>query len=182
MLGNLNVKNARITGDLLIMQFGTGTANTAKELVELVNKKNLNKKQTIITVKEFKKSRSLSANGYMWLLCDKLAQKIKYITKEDVYRNAVRQAGKCMVDIVKKEAFYDWEKLWSNIGTGWFLVELGDSDVKGYVDVEEYIGSSEYNSEEMARLIDYIVQECKEHGIETMPPEELKSLCEAWGK
>jgi hypothetical protein len=32
----------------------------------------------------------------------------------------------------------------------------------------------------MSRLIDMVVQDCKEQGIETMPPAELQRLVEEW--
>ena len=41
-------------------------------------------------------------------------------------------------------------------------------------------GSHTYNSAEMAQLIDMTVSECKSLGIETLPPEELKRMYEAW--
>ena len=33
----------------------------------------------------------------------------------------------------------------------------------------------------MSRLIDYIVDEAKELGIETLPPEQLNAMKESWG-
>ena len=33
----------------------------------------------------------------------------------------------------------------------------------------------------MARLVDWIVEEAKGLGIETLPPNELKSMKESWG-
>ena len=44
-----------------------------------------------------------------------------------------------------------------------------------------YYGSSFYSVEEMAHLIDLVVQDCKELGIETIPPEELERLKNMWG-
>lgn len=34
----------------------------------------------------------------------------------------------------------------------------------------------------MSRLVDFIVQECKQLDIEVMPKAELDSLIESWGK
>ena len=34
----------------------------------------------------------------------------------------------------------------------------------------------------MSKLIDLVVQECKQQGIETKNPSELKSLLESWDK
>lgn len=43
-------------------------------------------------------------------------------------------------------------------------------------------GSSEYNTKEMSHLIDGIVSECRELGIETLPPMELERMMAAYGK
>ena len=50
------------------------------------------------------------------------------------------------------------------------------SKLKGYTNVITYYGSSSYNTREMTRLIDLIVQECQQLEIETKSVEEIKSL------
>ncbi len=42
-------------------------------------------------------------------------------------------------------------------------------------------GSSDYDSREMSKLIDGLVAEAKELGIETLTPEELHEMNERWG-
>ena len=44
--------------------------------------------------------------------------------------------------------------------------------------VRAYYGSSTYNTRQMSRLIDLVVQDAKALGVETMAPEELASLLE----
>ena len=41
-------------------------------------------------------------------------------------------------------------------------------------------GSSTYDTEEMSRLIDGLVDECKDAGIETLPPDELERMMKAY--
>lgn len=43
-----------------------------------------------------------------------------------------------------------------------------------------YHGSSTYDTAQMSRLIDNIVQDCKALGIETMTPDKLSILKEEW--
>lgn len=43
-----------------------------------------------------------------------------------------------------------------------------------------YYGSSCYNSKQMARLIDAVLQDCEAGGIETMPRKEIDSLVNSW--
>lgn len=50
-----------------------------------------------------------------------------------------------------------------------------------YVKGLAYFGSSTYNTKEMSVLIDSIVCEAKELGIETATPEELERMKREWG-
>lgn len=50
-----------------------------------------------------------------------------------------------------------------------------------YLEVHAYFGSSMYDSAQMAKLIDFLVQTAKDMDIETMPEEELNSLLSSWG-
>ena len=43
-----------------------------------------------------------------------------------------------------------------------------------------YYGSSSYNTAEMSKLIELIVQECKQLGIETKSKAEIESLIRSW--
>lgn len=43
-------------------------------------------------------------------------------------------------------------------------------------------GSSTYNTAEMSVLIDGLVSECREQGIETLPPIELERMMELYEK
>lgn len=54
--------------------------------------------------------------------------------------------------------------------------------MNGFTNVITYYGSSSYNTAEMSKLIELIVQECKQLGIETKPKAEIDSLLESWDK
>ena len=128
-----------------------------------------------IKVAKKKKRRSLDSNAYFWILVDKLSQKLN-LSKEDVYRNAIRNIGGVSeIVCVRNEAV---EKLcagWSKNGIGW-QTDTMPSKIDGCTNVVLYYGSSTYNQEQMTRLIDNIVQDCKAVGIETLSPLELARL------
>ncbi|MGP2527446.1 hypothetical protein ACTUHY_05705 [Acidaminococcus sp. LBK-2] len=131
---------------------------------------------------EFKRARmkrSLSANAYAWVLLDKLAQKLK-VSKIDVYREHIRLYGTFQMLRMKAEAFDRFREIWESNGIGYIAEAL--SEENGEKEILAYPGTSQYNTAEMARFIDGLVTECREQGIETMEPERLKSLVEAWGK
>ena len=110
----------------------------------------------------------------------KLSAKL-HITPTEVYIEAIRAiGGNYYVTPIKNEAVLHYKRIWEAHGLGWICEEMGDSKLDGYTNVISYYGSSEYDTQQMSRLIDLIVMECKEQGIETMTPRELALLKEGW--
>lgn len=131
-----------------------------------------------IEIKEHKEKRSLSANSYAWVLINLLAEKLN-IPAVEVYREYVKDLNVCKQMTLPKEEYSTLKTAWNMLGLGW-LVEQLDITSKDEIIANFYYGSSTYNSKQMARLIDNIIQDCKENGIEILPPEELKRMCEQW--
>ena len=52
-------------------------------------------------VKEYKEKRSLDANAYAWVLLGKLQDRL-HISKEDIYRDLIRNIGSYEVVPIKK--------------------------------------------------------------------------------
>ena len=132
-----------------------------------------------------RKQRSLDANAYMWKLVTNIAEKLQndkvYVAKEEVYRKHIRLVGVYEPLALKEEAVERFTEQWAKHGTGW-LTEVVDSSLNGCKKVFAYYGSSTYTTEEMARLIESVIQDCMALGIETMPKAELESLLNQWGK
>lgn len=134
-------------------------------------------KEWAVEFKPIRKKRSLSANAYAWVLMEKLAQKLG-IPKQEVYREQIRLYGNSYIAVINKADLKRFKETWTGNGLGWIVEPLNESF--GNVEVLTYPGTSTYNTAEMARFIDGLVTECREQGIETMEPERLKSLVEAW--
>lgn len=66
------------------------------------------------------------------------------------------------------------------LGTGWITEQVDYTQDGSQVVIRAYYGSSQYNTKQMSRLIDEIVSDCKEHGIETLTPNELARMKEEW--
>ncbi len=134
------------------------------------------------TIKEYRPKRSLDANAYLWTLCGKLAE-VLGLTKEYIYRDAIRDAGQCDVIVIDKDAAETFMRRWEGHGIGWFCDKVNrlGVDMKNSETLFVYSGSSTYNTKEMARLIDYAVERCKEQDIETLTPRELSLLKSEWG-
>lgn len=136
-------------------------------------------------IKEWRERRSLDANAYMWVLIGKIAAAVSGkgtpVSPDDVYRAAIRDVGdNYEVMPVKTERVERWKEIWESNGTGWICEELGKSRIDGYTNVRSFYGSSTYDKAQMARLIDIVVQDCKQLGIETLPPDELAAMEAEW--
>ena len=132
-----------------------------------------------------RKKRSVDANDYCWVLCTKIAEKLQdgkaIVTKEEVYRKHIAAVGVYEALAIREEAVERFTEEWAKRGTGW-LTQVVDSKLPGTKKVFAYYGSSTYNTQEMSRLIESIIQDCMALGIETLPPEVLESLLTQWGK
>ena len=121
-----------------------------------------------------KEGRSISANNYFWKLADSLAKKLR-TTKEEVYREAIRNVGVFYeLSFAEPEAVAEFEKIWKKHGTGWIIEKLDDTTIHAYK------GSSVYRTDEMARLIDFVQDECIRQKIEIRPKEEVEALLKSW--
>lgn len=154
------------------------TINEKEALPHIAELQNVEKLS--ITAKKYRPKRSLDSNGYLWILCDKIAYKLKS-TKEEVYRKAINEVGVFDSMLVTEEAVDDFITRWNSSGLGNYAEVTHDSKKNpGCKIVRVYFGSSTYNTVEMARLIDYIVDEAKGLGIETLTPSELERLKATW--
>ena len=131
-------------------------------------------------VKEYKEKRSLDSNAYAWVLLGKLQDKL-HIPKEDIYKDLIRNIGSYVIVPIKDEAVERFRQSWSKHGLGW-ITETMKSKLEGFTNVVAYYGSSVYNTAEMSRLIELIVQECKQLDIETKSQAEIDSLLKEWDK
>lgn len=176
-----------LTGKIkdLAMDIKTGKATltlTVNEKQAAIDTYNRLAKEDVLTIKlaKWRQKRSLDANAYFWILADKLAQRLN-IPKEDIYRNAIKEiGGNCEIVCVKNEAVEKLKIGWQH-GIGW-LTDTFPSKLDGCTNVILYYGSSTYNTEQMSRLINNIVEECKAQGIETKTPQQIDEMLSLWGQ
>lgn len=163
---------ARDGGYLLIIATRENVGNLYDELHEV---------DVDVTVKKHREKRSLDANAYSWVLLDKLAEATG-TPKSEIYRREVRDVGGNTETVCVREKSV--QKLcdgWNKNGIGW-QTEVMDSKIDGCKNVVLYYGSSTFDTKQMSRMIDNIVQDCKELGIETLTPQQLDALKEEWGR
>lgn len=132
-------------------------------------------KEFTINIKEYRKKRTLSQNAYLWVLLDEIGKKLR-LNKEQVYKSYIKDYGIFEVLPIKNEAVDRFTNNWAKNGLGWFTQELGKSKLDGYTNLIAYYGTSTYNTQELNRVLDAIIEECKELGIQTLTKEEISLL------
>lgn len=145
---------------------------------ELKNENKLN-----IELKKYRKHRSLDANSYFWKLLTELCELAEIDTTEE-YKRRVKELGIFKQFRIETDDVKTFEKVWTDRGIAWFC-EIADTEYLENVEfkiINAYYGSSSYNSKQMSRLIDGVVQDCKIYGIETKPQAEIESLLKEWDK
>ena len=139
-------------------------------------------KKMTVEIKEKRGGRSLDANAYCWLLCTKIADiKGLRLKKTQVYKQAIRDYGVTLVMPIKNDLLKDIIRWHENSGLGNSCDVLGESKIKGYTNVMMYYGSSGYDTKQMSVLIDGLVADAQDLGIETMTPNELAEMKALWG-
>lgn len=141
-----------------------------------------------VEITEHKNRRSLDANAYCWGLIDQLAVELSkngpVVSPKEIYRNMIKDVGgNSKIVPIREDAVESWEKLWTSGHDGRSCDDLGEcATIPGYHNVKCYLGSSDFDTKQMSRLIDLVVQECKQLDIETKTPRELSLLKEDWGR
>ena len=161
---------ASLVGDTLVIVLNGANRH---ELESLEQGKDYRIKLTKWTEK-----RSLNANAYAFVLCTKIAQAIGS-SKDEVYEQMLQAYGTVDEDfppitVIAGADMTITKEHWLRIDTR----KVGGKDFDCYLRIK---GSSEMDKKEMAHFIDGIVFECKQLGIETLPPDELERLKEQWG-
>lgn len=138
------------------------------------------KDETVAAVfKKYRPPRSLDANAYAWVLIQKLSEATGLPTS-DIYRESIRSiGGNAKIVCAQQKDVEDIKADWESHGLGW-QVEQFDSKIDGCVNLILYSGSSCYDTAQMSRLIDTLIEDCREFNIETLPPDKLAGLMEEW--
>lgn len=121
--------------------------------------------------------------GYCWLLCDKIAKELSkesVITKEAIYKDAIKQIGSFEPMIIEEKAYENFKRIWEKQGLGFLVNEVSRKDK--CIKVHCYYGSSTYDSKEMSLLISLLVELAESLNIETKSQNEIDSLLKEWNK
>lgn len=136
-------------------------------------------KQYTVEIKEYRETRTRTANNFLWAILDKCAEKL-HTTKEELYRKYIPSVG----------TFRDWDlpedkvgtfcHAWESQGTGWVTERVDYAGDGNLITIRAYYGSSTYTKKRMSRLIDMVVEEAKELGVDCMTEKERSLLIDKW--
>lgn len=142
-----------------------------------------------IEVKKYQAKRSLDANAYYWQLLTKVSEAI-HVSKPYEHNRMLRRYGQ--IALFDGKAAYivlpDTEQVEQQIEESETYHLKPTSEVRTGKDNMMYRtymmlrGSSDYDTKEMSILIDGLVSEAKEVGIETLPPRELERMMSLYEK
>ena len=136
-----------------------------------------------IEIKKHREKRSTNANAYFHVLVGKIADKLniskakcKNILLGKYGQREILDDGPIILSIYEYIDMYEREDI--------HCIPVGHGMVNGK-DFTHWVvlkPSHEYDTKEMSILIDGTVSDAKDLGIETLTPEELKRMEEAWGR
>ena len=144
---------------------------------------NIEQKALDIKVTQHREKRTMSQNSYYWVLIGKLAaaQRISvarlhnlllrdvclpFIVDGKVAMQPIPNTDKAENEVLEAETFH----LKPTSG----VIKGADGDIYRWYIVLR--GSSTFNTQEMTVLLDRLIDECKESGIETATPWELAQM------
>ena len=140
----------------------------------------LDNKDLKIKVTKVTKPRSLDANAYFHVLCDKLRQKLgismahmKNILITSYGQVEYLEEGQALIYKTNAPVEYIQELEEAHLK----FITVGDDGAYWY---KVYRGSHTYDSREMHVLLEGTIAEAKEQGIETKTPDEIRHMEEQW--
>lgn len=110
----------------------------------------------------------------------KLSSDGQYVSKEEVYRGAIQDSQGFTPICVQQKLAASVCRDWCHNGIGWIAIDTGASKVKGCTVLHLYAGSSVYDTHDMSRLIDCLVDEASQIGANVEDREWVQALIDDW--
>lgn len=143
---------------------------TAAQLEGIVDAEKLR-----ITAVKWRKKRSLDANALLWKCLGDIAASLG-ADKWQIYLMMLKRYGKYTYVCVRPEAVEIVKRQWRE------TEEVGKVEINGQEAVQLlcYYGSSTYDTKQFSTLLDGVISEMREMGLETPASEEMRRSLEEW--
>lgn len=128
-----------------------------------------------VELKKYHKSRSKDANALLWACLAEISGALG-ADKWDIYLKMLRRYGQFTYICVKPNMVEATKRQWRE------CEEIGKVNINGAEAVQLlcYFGSSTYNTKEFSRLLDGVISEMQEMGLETPTSGDMKRAIELW--
>lgn len=129
-----------------------------------------------VEIKQKRKDRSLNANAALWVLLGEMAAKLR-TSKDELYLEMLSRYGVFTHVVVKPNVV-------ERVKTEWRTVrELGEVTINGQkgIQLQCYFGSSTYDTKEFTRLLDGVISEARELGINLISDADRALMLAEWG-
>lgn len=128
-----------------------------------------------IIAEKYKEKRSIDANGMLWACIGEIAKATTPpLDKWDVYLLMLKRYGQYTYICVKPNAVEAMKAQWRECEI------VGEIDINGKKAVQLlcYFGSSTYNTKEFSVLLEGVVSEMVEMGLQPPPSKEMRRALE----
>lgn len=147
---------------------------------EQLDELSISSKPWRVALKRWRKSRSLDANAYCWSLLSKAAAATNEPVS-DYYRRIIKELGGISKTIcIEAKDVREVVSWWTSRGLGW-QVDILPSKIKGCRNLVLYPGSSIFDTEQMARFIDLVQQDCVAVGVPVDLERDVETMLNEWG-
>lgn len=145
----------------------------------------LKDKAYVAELKEKTKKRSLDANAFLWSLLNQMSVVLR-MPPEEIYQGYLPDVGDNFEwHPCKPENVQRYTEGWCRGHIGRMVDDMGPCrlpDLRGYRLLKCYYGSSDYDVPTFSRLLELVIQDCRQLGIETLSEREKSLLLEEWGQ
>lgn len=130
-----------------------------------------------ITAVRHRNHRSKNANALLWECLGRIASTLR-MDKWSVYLQILKRYGEYTYVCVKPRAVEMLKRQWRE------CEEIGNININGQEAVQMlcYYGSSTYDTKQFSVLLDGVISEMKEMGLDTPTSDQMRQALEAWEK
>ena len=128
-----------------------------------------------VVLKKHRKKRSLNANGLLWFCLGEIAIALQ-TDKWEIYLQMLKRYGKYTYICIKPNMVEAMKQQWRE------CEEIGEIDINGQKAVQMlcYFGSSTLDTKEFSILLDGVISEMKELGLQAPLTQDVKRALEMW--
>ena len=132
-----------------------------------------------ITFKVHREKRSLDANAFLWSCLGKMGGVLN-VPAWDMYLYSLERYGKYTYIQILESAYEDLKRMWreTKVVGDFMSVNMITGEKEKFLEVLCFFGSSTYNSKEFSRLLEGVISDMEQMGLERPTDEHLKAIIE----